>query len=418
MKLANKLKITPTDEQLDVLWKLSEKCRLVYNFALNERKELPTLKSISYVNQQNQLPKLKSQFPEYRWVYSKVLQMTLKKLDADCKSYYALKNKYPEAKPPKYKGKKHFTTMTYNQSGFKLNSYNNKNTIKFSHKYNDIPLEFEIFNTFNFNISDKLKVYEVSIFKDKIDNNFYISIVYEQDALKYFDNDKYQAFDLGSSKHQAVNTSGKFINFKLYRPDIYWNNKIKEVQSRRDRCKKYSKKWNYFHSIYKKYKHKCANQLKDYQHKLSHKIINNTKANTIIVGDLHVKSLCKLDKYNKSLHKGMHGTGNIGRFVRFLTYKAELSGKKLIKINEAYTTKMCCCCNKEHDMPISKRIMNCDCGNVIDRDENSSVNIMLRYLSQNGLWTAYRQFVDILRQTGMPIRDTLVGSPNLKTQSV
>ncbi len=42
----------------------------------------------------------------------------------------------------------------------------------------------------------------------------------------------------------------------------------------------------------------------------------------------------------------------------------------------------------------------------MDRDENSSINIMSRYLSQNGLWTAYQRFVDNLRQTGI----VLVGS--------
>jgi hypothetical protein len=33
------LKIFPTQEQEDVLWHLSERCRLLYNFALHERRE-------------------------------------------------------------------------------------------------------------------------------------------------------------------------------------------------------------------------------------------------------------------------------------------------------------------------------------------------------------------------------------------
>ncbi|MEN6514133.1 MAG: hypothetical protein ABFC82_09340, partial [Methanoculleus sp.] len=38
--------------------------------------------------------------------------------------------------------------------------------------------------------------------------------------------------------------------------------------------------------------------------------------------------------------------------------------------------------------------------NCIDRDHNSAVNIMVRFLSQNALWTGYRQFAGNLRQTG------------------
>ena len=57
-------------------------------------------------------------------------------------------------------------------------------------------------------------------------------------------------------------------------------------------------------------------------------------------------------------------------------------------------------------MPLYKRQYVCDCGNNIDRDENSAINIMLRFLSQNALWTSYQQFVDNMRQTGLPLEVT------------
>ena len=39
MHLATKIKIQVTPDQADVLWHLSEKCRLLYNFALAERNQ-------------------------------------------------------------------------------------------------------------------------------------------------------------------------------------------------------------------------------------------------------------------------------------------------------------------------------------------------------------------------------------------
>ncbi|MBD3214884.1 MAG: helix-turn-helix domain-containing protein [Candidatus Lokiarchaeota archaeon] len=39
MQLSQKIRIFPTQEQLEVLWDLSEKCRLIYNFALSDRIE-------------------------------------------------------------------------------------------------------------------------------------------------------------------------------------------------------------------------------------------------------------------------------------------------------------------------------------------------------------------------------------------
>jgi putative transposase len=40
MQLTQKIKIYPTKEQEDVLWILSEKCRLLYNFALEHRDDV------------------------------------------------------------------------------------------------------------------------------------------------------------------------------------------------------------------------------------------------------------------------------------------------------------------------------------------------------------------------------------------
>lgn len=61
MQLAKKIRIYPTKEQVDVLWELSEKCRLVYNFALADRKETYTQekRTVKYVEQQNKLPEFK-----------------------------------------------------------------------------------------------------------------------------------------------------------------------------------------------------------------------------------------------------------------------------------------------------------------------------------------------------------------------
>ncbi|WP_052722527.1 zinc ribbon domain-containing protein [Methanosarcina sp. WH1] len=38
--------------------------------------------------------------------------------------------------------------------------------------------------------------------------------------------------------------------------------------------------------------------------------------------------------------------GYLSRFIEFLTYKAELTGKRVIRIDEAYTSKECCICGK------------------------------------------------------------------------
>ncbi|MFO7682059.1 MAG: zinc ribbon domain-containing protein, partial [Chloroflexota bacterium] len=39
------------------------------------------------------------------------------------------------------------------------------------------------------------------------------------------------------------------------------------------------------------------------------------------------------------------------------------------------SSKMCCRCGQIHDMSLSQRVMNCQCGNRMDRDLNAAINI-------------------------------------------
>ncbi len=405
MQLTKKIKIHPTEEQVDVLWKLSEQCRLVYNFALAERKETwkKEQRSVKYVEQQNHLPELKKTYPQYNIVYSKVLQSVLKKLDANYKSFFSLwKNGDKSARPPKFRSHKYFMTLVYNQSGFKVNG----NTIGFSHKVNDVCLLFDVQNTLDSSRVKQIEIYNDDPYKAKGD--FFISVICDvSPSIEYVDNNRYQAIDLGITKIvTAVNTQGKFFETKTMRSDQYWNAKIDSIKSRRDHCKKGSKRWNRLHNRYRKMEAKKSHQIKDFQHRLSKKMIENTKANTIIVGDLNVKNMAQSKKVTgkkkRSINRSTQNQGYLSRFIGFLTYKAELRGKKIIRIDESYTSKACHNCGKLHDMPLSKRNMVCDCGNVMDRDRNSAINIMKRFLSQNALWTGYQQFVDNLRQYRFP----------------
>ncbi|MFX1519626.1 MAG: RNA-guided endonuclease InsQ/TnpB family protein, partial [Promethearchaeota archaeon] len=333
MKLTQRIRIFPTPEQQEVLWKLSEKCRLIYNFALAERRHAYRhgIKGVNYRKQQNDLPAIKKRYPEYRWVYSKVLQYVLRTLAADYESFFALrKHGHVDARPPRFKGKRYFTTMVYNQSGFKLEP----RKISFSHNYNDIALEFALPEKFSF--ADK-QVTQVAISAQK--NRYFVSITYQLEAPPYVDNGRNQAIDLGVTHIiTAVNSQGKFLVVNNQRPDKYWNPKIARIQARRDRCKKYSRRWKFFNHIKRKYERKRDAQLKDFQHKLSTKLVNNTKANTIIVGALAVKTMAQSTKVPNFMRAGLNratqNTGTLGRFVQFLTYKSQRVGKRLIEFDE------------------------------------------------------------------------------------
>jgi putative transposase len=141
MLLTQKIRILPSKEQERVLWDLSEKCRLLSNFALQERKrdwgekikkDIKERKYLTYQEQSKTIPNIKRKYPDYRWVYSKVLQQVLKKLDENFRSFFSqLKNSDLNARPPRFKGKKYFFTLCYYQSGYKVT----KQFLTLSHKH-------------------------------------------------------------------------------------------------------------------------------------------------------------------------------------------------------------------------------------------------------------------------------------------
>ncbi len=90
----------------------------------------------------------------------------------------------------------------------------------------------------------------------------------------------------------------------------------------------------------------------------------------------------KKTKMNKTLNHSVQNTGFMSRFAEFLTYKAEKLGKRVIRIGEVKTTKACCKCGKLEKRKIYERVITCECGNQIDRDLNSAINIMVKFLKK------------------------------------
>lgn len=86
-----KIQIYPTEEQVNVLWKLSDKCRVVYNFALADRKDAYDRENLNvkYAEQQSKYSDFKKHNSEFNTVYPKTLQVVLKRLDGSYHSFLA-----------------------------------------------------------------------------------------------------------------------------------------------------------------------------------------------------------------------------------------------------------------------------------------------------------------------------------------
>ena len=85
---------------------------------------------------------------------------------------------------------------------------------------------------------------------------------------------------------------------------------------------------------------------------------------------------------NKHLNRAVLNNWGLYTFTRMLTYKCQFYGKELVYLEERNTSKECSGCGNLQAMPLWKRTYCCtNCGLVMDRDDNSAVNILTRFLA-------------------------------------
>ncbi len=148
-----------------------------------------------------------------------------------------------------------------------------------------------------------------------------------------------------------------------------YQRKLKKEQRILSRKKKGSNGWKKQRIVVARVHEKIANSRKDFLHKVTTKLVREN--DVIYVEDLNVKGMLKNHKLSKAV-------ADVGIFElnRQIEYKAAWNDKQVIKISRWFpSTKTCSSCGQIHDMPLSKRVMECDCGLVMDRDENAAINI-------------------------------------------
>ena len=116
---------------------------------------------------------------------------------------------------------------------------------------------------------------------------------------------------------------------------------------------------------------RLTNIRQNYLHQTTSEIIKR-KPSFICMEDLNVSNMMK----NKHLSKALQEQ-KLYEFRRQIEYKAERNNIPVIIADRFFpSSKLCSCCgNVKRDLKLSDRIYKCECGNVIDRDYQASVNL-------------------------------------------
>jgi putative transposase len=227
---------------------------------------------------------------------------------------------------------------------------------------------------------------EVAISRDAR-GNYYASFVTEREE-KTCDNNNVVAFDLGiKTLATGVNEQGKVYHVGGFKGSQWYNRQLDKIRSKRDRCKKKSRRYRHLSKVYKRVSEKKRNKQRDSLHKASHLIAHKMVERTVVVGDLSQRQMVtkQHQERKKHLNRAVYNDWLLYTFIQMLTYKCQMSGKDLQLLDERNTSKQCSGCGNLQPMPLWKRTYCCvECGLVMDRDENSAVNILTRFLARLG----------------------------------
>jgi putative transposase len=351
--------------------KLAEKTfgatRFVYNHVLGLKKELWEDYKLSYT------PKLAGFKEEWNWL-CKIPSQALANAYMDCmnsfKNFFngkSNKSKNKQAYPKFHKKGKCRDSFriacTYNKKNVGDIRILDKNHIQIP-KFGKIT--FAGYNDLDWT---KVHVFNITISKSKV-GNYYGSICVDIDEPDYIEPKFTEtAFDLGL-KDFAIFDSGDVVeNPKFFRKS---EKKLAKEQRLLSKMIKGSNNYNEKKLKIAKIHEKIKNQRKDFQHKISHRIVIENQ--NIYSEDLKPSNMLKNHKLAKSIQDAAFGS-----FCNMISYKSLMYHRNYIKIGTFFPSSKIChrCGIKYRELKLSERFWTCEnCGTYLDRDENAALNIL------------------------------------------
>ena len=354
---AFKYRLRPTKSQEAALTEQLRLCRQLYNGALEERigAYKKAKKTISGYDQMKYLTEIKATLPEYRGVYSQVLQDVLKRLDRTYQNFFRrVKQGAKKVGFPRFKGAGWYDSFTYPQTGFSV-----AGDVAYFSKIGNIRLR----------LSRPLegKVRTATITRDC--GEWYVSYACEVETRPLPATGNSVGVDVGTTWF-AVTSDGEFVE----NPRHFQNSmkKLRLVQRSLSRKKRGSSSRKKVKVQVAKLHRKVSRQRLDFHHKTAVKLI---KENDLIAHeDLNVGGLSR-----GNLARGIHDVG-WSQFFSLLSQKAASAARTVIRVDPRYTSQACFQCGHtcRANRVSQSRFVCVNCGHRENADVNAARNILGR----------------------------------------
>lgn len=355
-----KIQLSPTPAQAKAIEKQITEHRGLYNTCLAKKIAYwkDAKKNLSaYDLIKSEIPPLKASGAISN--YSS-LQQTIRRLD---KSYQAF---FRKGGFPRFKGEDRFRTLEYTYGdGCKIKQgklyLQNVGMIKCLH------------------LREPAKIKALSVTRDG--GNYYVNLSYEYTGdIDVKRTDKAVGLDFGLINFLTTSDGEVFQSPKFLKRSLKENAKI---HRRIHKASKGSLERKKHKLTLAKANRKIGNRRKDFNHKLSRKLVN--AYDIVVVEDVKLADLkARASEGPKPMARNINRSYSdvaFGQFRNFISYKAENAGKIFVKVNPAYTTQECYSCGTIVEKTLKQRVHSCPCGYTADRDFNAAQVILRRGLA-------------------------------------
>ena len=367
MLKAVKVRIYPNNEQQTKINSLLGSYRFVYNQALAFK-----IDTYRFIKESTNIKHTSDLFhnylrPHYNFLQeqnTKVIKQGLRDLEQAYTNFFKHNSGFPKFKSKHSEQRARFphesvSSNTFDELSCRLNLTKTIKGLKFECSDRDKEYLYK----------NKTNIKSITIIKTKT-GKFFASILIDGEINKVINKpiNKSIGIDLGIKSLLTLSDGTSVENPKWIRSN---EKQLKKLHKQLSKKVKGSNNRNKARLKLAKKHEQIKNQKISYLHNITSKIINENQV--IVLEDLNVSGMMKNHKLAKSIQEL-----GFGEMRRQIEYKSQWYERELIFVDRFFpSSKLCSCCGwKNNNLKLSDREFICEeCGMVIDRDLNASINI-------------------------------------------
>jgi putative transposase len=356
-------RLYPTRKQTTTFIAWLKLCCETYNAALQERRDAYRMvgRSISYSQQCAELPACKEVRPDLAEVHAQVLQDVVKRVDLAFAAFFRRCAAGEKPGYPRFKARWRYDSLTFKQYGNSFDvqtSKKQKGTLILA-KFGHVKM------VMHRPLSGTPKT---AIVKRTPTGKWYVSISCEEAEQGPLPRTgEPVGIDVGLKYFAYLSDGTTIENPRFFRREEH---NLARAQRKRDTAPRQSKERRKLNKRVARVHERIRHRRKNFIQQEAHRLIK--QYGLIALEALIVRNMLKNPKLAKSIADAAWSS-----FVHTLHAKAEEAERTIVRVNPAYTSQTCSACGQRQEMPLSVRVYECpSCGLVMNRDHNSSVNIL------------------------------------------